>query len=157
MDEEFVEEEFDEVDINDEEIDDINSDSENEFDDDDDDENELNDNDVDIDEPECEEINLISDLNNEFEDVIKTKYLINTQKKKSRNIMTPYERCRVLGLREKQLIDGSLPLVETNDCYNERDISLKELKSGKMPFIIIRTLPNGIKEYWKCSELILIR
>jgi DNA-directed RNA polymerases I, II, and III subunit RPABC2 len=104
----------------------------------------------------CEEINLISNFDNEIDDHMKIKDLINNGVKKSRNIMSPYERCRILGLREKQLIDGSLPMVDVSDCLNEKDIALKELENGKIPLIIVRPLPGDIKEYWKVSDLLII-
>jgi DNA-directed RNA polymerase subunit K/omega len=153
MDEDFIEEEFDDE-INEiEEEDDIESEEEEI---EDDESVEQDDEDIDFDDNLCDEIDLISNLDTEIEDVVKTKYLIENQEKKSRNIMTPYEKCRILGLREKQLIDGSLPMVNTQDCNNEKDIAHKELKEGKIPFIIVRTLPNNIREYWRVSELLII-
>lgn len=156
MDEDFIDEEFDDNEINDIEDND-DSDNESNIDlDEDESENEDNQSDIEIDENLCDEIDLISNLNNDIEDVVKTKYLIKNQEKKSRNIMSPYEKCRILGLREKQLIDGSLPLVTTENCYNEKDIAKKELNEGKIPFIIVRTLPNNVKEYWRVNELLII-
>lgn len=156
MDEDFIEEEFDDNEINDiEENDDSDNESNVEVDDDES-ENEDDQSDIEIDENLCDEIDLISNLDTEIEDVVKTKYLIKNQEKKSRNIMSPYEKCRILGLREKQLIDGSLPLVSTENCCNEKDIAKKELSEGKIPFIIVRTLPNNVKEYWRANELLII-
>ena len=158
MDEDFIEEEFDD-DINEIEDEDVDNESDNDEIDDDDEsaeDDDENTTDIDFDENLCDEIDLISNLDTEIEDVVKTKYLIQTQQKKSRNIMSPYEKCRILGLREKQLIDGSIPMVNTQDCNNEKDIAHKELKEGKIPFIIVRTLPNNVKEYWKVSELLII-
>jgi len=155
MDEDFVEEEFDDNEINDIDEND-NSDGTEDLDDEEESENEDEQSDIEIDDNLCDEIDLISNLNTDIEDVVKTKYLLKTQEKKSRNIMSPYEKCRILGLREKQLIDGSLPLVTTENCNNEKDIAKKELNEGKIPFIIVRTLPNNVKEYWKVNELLII-
>ena len=157
MEDNFIEDDFDDAEINDiEENDDIDVESNDDIEDEEDSENEDDQSDIDLDDNLCDEIDLISNLNNEIEDVVKTKYLIKNQEKKSRNIMSPYEKCRILGLREKQLIDGSLPLVTTEKCCNEKDIAKKELSEGKIPFIIVRTLPNNVKEYWRVNELLII-
>ena len=35
-------------------------------------------------------------------------------------------------------------------------IALEELKQKKLPFIIMRPIPNGKKEYWRLSDLEII-
>ena len=71
-------------------------------------------------------------------------------------ILTKYEKARVLGIRAKQIENGSLPLIEVdNDIIDAYLIAQKELNE-KIPFIIKRPLPNGACEYWKLNDLELI-
>ena len=104
-------------------------------------------------EDEIEEINL-SEQQTEVIDHYETKLKFYNTPKITRNILTIYEKTRVLGLREKQLIDGAQSTIDTKDCNNERDIAIKELREGKIPLMIVRPLPNGGKEYWKLQDLI---
>ena len=70
--------------------------------------------------------------------------------------LTKYERARVLGTRALQISLCAPIMVELE---NERDplkIAEKELRAGKIPFIIRRFLPGGTYEDWKVEELILV-
>lgn len=70
------------------------------------------------------------------------------------DILTKYERAKILGLRAQQIETGSLPLVhvpkDTIDCYL---IAEMELKEKKIPFIIRRPLSNNSFEYWHVRDL----
>jgi len=134
-----------ELDINDNEDDDEENEEEEV-------ENVLDDED-DLLEDEIDEINL-SEQQTEVIDHYETKLKFYNTPKITRNILTIYEKTRVLGLREKQLIDGAQSTIDTKDCNNERDIAIKELREGKIPLMIVRPLPNGGKEYWKLQDLI---
>ena len=69
-------------------------------------------------------------------------------------ILTRYEKARVIGLRAKQINDGSEPLVTvTQDMINGLTIAKLEFNQKKLPFIIRRPLPNGGSEYWKIHDL----
>ena len=69
-------------------------------------------------------------------------------------ILTRYEKARVIGLRAKQLNDGSEPLITINqDMINGLTIAKLEFKQKKLPFIIRRPLPNGASEYWNIHDL----
>ena len=69
-------------------------------------------------------------------------------------ILTKYEKTRILGIRVKQLNNGSKPYIniEENILDNFLVANL-ELRKKKIPFIIQRPLPNGIFEYWKLQDL----
>ena len=71
--------------------------------------------------------------------------------------LTKYERTKILGLRTKQINNGSQIFVTVDknviDGYN---IALKELEEKKIPFIIQRPMPNGGSEYWRINDLELI-
>jgi DNA-directed RNA polymerase subunit K/omega len=59
-----------------------------------------------------------------------------------------------LGLRITQLNEGAKPLTEINHhIIDNHIIAEKELVEKKLPFIIMRPLPNGKKEYWKLQDL----
>lgn len=72
-------------------------------------------------------------------------------------ILTRYEKAKVLGLRAKQINDGSEIFVKVGkDIIDGHTIALLELKSKKIPFIIKRPMPSGYSEYWKLQDLELI-
>lgn len=71
----------------------------------------------------------------------------------TKGFMTKYERVRVLGDRGKQLAQGAKPMIKEVNGLNVYDIAKLELQAGVLPFIIVRPLPDGKRELWKCSEL----
>ena len=85
---------------------------------------------------------------------IKSQY--NPNLNVTRNIMTRYEKAKIIGMRMEQLARDAHALVDTSDCNSVHDIAMKELEEKKLPFIIVRTLANGKKEYWKIEDLIII-
>jgi DNA-directed RNA polymerase subunit K/omega len=72
----------------------------------------------------------------------------------TRNIMTKYEKTAVLALRIEQLARGAAPCVPTDGLASVRDIALAELKQRTLPFVVVRTLPSDVKEYWRLKDLI---
>ena len=99
-----------------------------------------------------DEIETLSKITNRNKDNI-----INDDIHRTIPILTKYEKARILGLRAKQLENGSLPLIDIDssiiDAYL---IATKELEQKKIPFVIKRPLPNGASEYWKIKDLELI-
>lgn len=72
-------------------------------------------------------------------------------------ILTKYERARILGIRTKQINNGSQLFVENeNNIIDGYNLALLELKQKKIPYIIQRPLPSGASEYWKIKDLELI-
>tara|TARA_B110000008_G_C16840830_1_gene512595 strand:- start:232 stop:870 length:639 start_codon:yes stop_codon:yes gene_type:complete len=72
------------------------------------------------------------------------------------SVLTKFEKARILGVRAKQLNNGSDALVEIpSDMIDGYNIACKELKEKKIPFIIRRPLPNGSSEYWKVKDLLI--
>ncbi len=72
--------------------------------------------------------------------------------------LTIYEKTSILGLRKQQLTNGAKTylddkLIEDN---NIESIANLELKHKKLPFIICRTFPNGLKEYFKLDDLMIL-
>ena len=69
-------------------------------------------------------------------------------------ILTKYEKTKILGIRLKQLNNGSKPFINVNeDIIDNNIIAIKELENKKLPFIIVRPLPNRTFEYWKLKDL----
>lgn len=74
----------------------------------------------------------------------------------TRNVLTRYEKTKIIGLRMEQLARGA-------HCYLEkptlsmtlREIAMKELEQNKLPFMVVRILPNGEKEYWRLKDMMI--
>lgn len=89
-------------------------------------------------------LNVIRDKNN----------IIIDELHKTIPFLTKYEKTRILGIRLKQLNNGSLPYVKVaEDILDNFLIAEKELKQKKLPFIIQRPLPNNTFEFWKLQDL----
>ncbi|RUS71431.1 hypothetical protein EGW08_020814 [Elysia chlorotica] len=69
--------------------------------------------------------------------------------------MTKYERARILGTRALQIAMCAPVMVELEGETDPLVIAMKELKAGKIPFIIRRYLPDGSYEDWGLDELII--
>ena len=69
--------------------------------------------------------------------------------------LTKYEIARIVAARAKQLAMGAKPLIDVSKLgtYDPVLIALEELRQGKLPFIIVRTLPDGRKIEIKLSDL----
>jgi DNA-directed RNA polymerase subunit K/omega len=68
--------------------------------------------------------------------------------------LTKYERIQVIGVRSEQLARGSHPFVEPNSERAESpyEIAERELKSLRLPMIVMRTLPDGKPQYIRLSD-----
>lgn len=71
----------------------------------------------------------------------------------SLNRMSRYEMVRILGERVKQLTLGAKCLIKNKEDFDYETLAMEELKLGLIPFKIIRTLPNNVKEEWSIDEL----
>jgi DNA-directed RNA polymerase I, II, and III subunit RPABC2 len=76
--------------------------------------------------------------------------------KKTIPILTKFEKARIKGVRLQQLAYGAKPRVDITGLKNIYEIVEKELLLRKIPFMIRRTLPNGLTEDWKLSEFEII-
>ncbi|BDR91759.1 DNA-directed RNA polymerase subunit K [Vulcanisaeta souniana] len=70
--------------------------------------------------------------------------------------ITKYELARIIAARAKQLSMGAQPLVNPQELgtYDPIDIALEEVRRGLLPFIIVRTLPNGRHIRIKLKDLL---
>ena len=71
----------------------------------------------------------------------------------SLNRMSRYEMVRILGERVKQLTLGAKCFIKNKEDFDYETLAMEELKAGLIPFKIIRTLPNNVKEEWSIEEL----
>jgi len=74
--------------------------------------------------------------------------------------LTRYERTQVIGIRAEQLARGALAFVDTPvpsaDSHappvSMYDIAERELAAGKLPFIVVRHMPDGSKQHLRLSR-----
>lgn len=140
--------------------------SDDDFDDDDDNDELSHDGEIDIridDEFKTDYIQRIhpEEINDSFQ-IMNEKCLITRDENQFINdsqhttypILTKYEKARILGLRISQLNKGAKPLTEYNQFIIDNNIiAEKELREKRLPFIVMRPIPNGGKEYWRLQDL----
>jgi DNA-directed RNA polymerase subunit K/omega len=92
-----------------------------------------------------------------IEDVLKVVEHLNDPKI-SKPIMTIYEFDKIVALRTQQIASGAPLFIEMTIKSNMelRQIALKELISGRLPFMVERKLPNNKKEYYRVKDLDLV-
>tara|TARA_Y100000389_G_scaffold155357_1_gene156002 strand:- start:3803 stop:4498 length:696 start_codon:yes stop_codon:yes gene_type:complete len=107
---------------------------------------------INIEHPECitsssEEINALCNIK-------RANNIIVDPFHKTNPFLTKYEKTKILGLRTKQLNNGSKPTIPVpSGIIDSYLIAQLELKAKKIPVIIRRPLSNGTSEYWKLSDL----
>lgn len=89
-------------------------------------------------------------MSESYQDIIDN---YNTSKNSSMNVLTKFEKTKIIGTRMEQIARGATPYVSTKGLTNIKSIVMKEFEERKIPFIIKRHLPNGVCEYWKLKDL----
>ena len=93
----------------------------------------------------------------DYADIMRT---YDPSKNITKNILSKYEKVKILGLRAEQLQRGSESLIDWKTCgtpeYNPRVLAEEELKQRKLPFMICRRLPDGTKEYYRLQDMIIM-
>lgn len=89
------------------------------------------------------------------------KNLVIDNNHKTLPILTKYEKTRILGLRISQLNRGAKPFIdlskyESQKFIDNHIIAESELRQKKLPYIIMRPLPDGRREYWKLEDLEIV-
>ena len=74
---------------------------------------------------------------------------------KTSNILTKYEKTKILSERCQQLNNGSISYIKDIQSDNIYEIANEELKKKLIPFIIKRPISNDF-EYWKLEDLELL-
>ena len=98
---------------------------------------------------------LILDEQSNFNDIVANYNPLNNN---SKNIMTKYEKTSIVGVRMEQLAYGAPSTLSTEQLKkfnNIKDIANEELHQKKIPFMLLRTLPNKSQEYWRISDMII--
>jgi len=76
-------------------------------------------------------------------------------KNQTRNHLSKYEKAKMIGVRLEQIARGAKPNVK-GDYQNIRDIVLAEFEQRVIPLMIVRKRADGIKEYWKLEDMIVL-
>lgn len=71
-------------------------------------------------------------------------------------ILSKFEFTRVIGSRISQLAQGAKAYVDNEKVFDHYITAEAELKQRRLPYIIMRPLPNGQCEYWKLQDLEII-
>ena len=79
----------------------------------------------------------------------------NIRKNKSSNILTKYEKTKILYERVNHLSLGSKPYINSKNYTDLYKIALEELNQKKLPYIIKRNIGDK-NEYWKLSDLLIL-
>jgi DNA-directed RNA polymerase subunit K/omega len=89
----------------------------------------------------------------DFNDIMKN---YDPNKNKTKNILSKYEKVKMIGIRAEQLQRGAEPNIklDPNVPFNPREIAHEELHQRKLPMMICRKLPDGTKEYWRLDDMI---
>jgi DNA-directed RNA polymerase subunit K/omega len=77
---------------------------------------------------------------------------------KTSNILTKYEKVKIIGIRAEQLQRGGVPYIDIDEGkpFDARAIAKQELMSNKIPFMISRKLPDGKIEYWRLDDMLIL-
>lgn len=78
--------------------------------------------------------------------------ILPANKRITKDIMTKYERVRLLSDRTTQLTRGAKPLVKNTTGLMAKQIAELELENNTIPLKIRRPLPNGKFEIWFTKE-----
>lgn len=71
--------------------------------------------------------------------------------------LTKFERTKIIGLRANQLSKGAAAFISVPKHITDvRDIARLELDQKRLPYIIKRPLPNGLFEYWRLADLLIL-
>jgi len=93
------------------------------------------------------------------DDIQKVKASTEAKEYRSKPIMTKYEFNELISLRTTHLSLGAIPFVQVPEDMNIvsnmqlRKIALQELKEGKLPYLVKRTIPNHKPEYWAIKDM----
>jgi DNA-directed RNA polymerase subunit K/omega len=116
--------------------------------------------DLDITDKEYDVLETTSNLSHktDVEDIISfmKNYETNKKKYKSTNVLSKYEKTRILCERAQQLEDGSQSYISNIERFTSSyAIALEEFNTKKIPFIIRRSIPHSNHyEYWKLKDMI---
>jgi DNA-directed RNA polymerases I, II, and III subunit RPABC2 len=88
---------------------------------------------------------------NESFQFIKSQY--DPSKNITAPVITKYEKAKMIGIRLEQIARGAPPMIDVLPGMSLREIVMKEFDEKKLPMLVMRTLPDGGKEYYKLDDL----
>jgi DNA-directed RNA polymerase subunit K/omega len=89
----------------------------------------------------------------DYQDIMRT---YNPANNKTKNILSKYEKVKIIGIRAEQLQRGAEPVIKWEGEFDPKEIAVEELRQRKTPFMICRKLPDGTKEYYRLDDLIIL-
>lgn len=83
-------------------------------------------------------------------------YDTNKKKYKTSNVLSKYEKTKILCERAQQIEDGSPPYIANFERFTTSyAIAVEEMNQKKIPFIVRRSMPHSNHyEYWKLKDMI---
>ena len=141
-------------------IDENNDDNENDYIDDDNDndnniyeldDNEIEDYDNDDEEVENEENYIEDNLHfneNDLENDSKFEFIVNSDEKKTSNILTTYELVELMNIRGTHISNGSYVFTDVRGLTNPIEMAKKEIMDNMCPLYIKRYIGLGRYELW---------
>lgn len=83
-------------------------------------------------------------------DVYRTYY---TEPKQTEPFITKFERAKLISVRAQAIESGATPFVPIDDPNEDPySIAKREYDSKRIPYFIVRTLPDQEKEYWRLTD-----
>lgn len=76
-----------------------------------------------------------------------------TAVRRTRPVLSKFERCRVLATRAEQISRGTIALVDRLEGDSPAQTAEREFAAGRVPFVVRRYLPDGTTEDWRLDEL----
>lgn len=73
--------------------------------------------------------------------------------------LTKYERTKVIGIRAEQLVRGAAPLVAVDNSdassapYDPYEVAERELLARRLPFVLVRKMPDGRKVHLRLADM----
>lgn len=97
----------------------------------------------------------MSTIIEDFNDILKN---YDPAKNKTNNILSKYEKVKIIGIRAEQLQRGATPYIPINETkpFDAREIAKLELYAQKIPFMISRKMPDSKVEYWRLDDMIIL-
>lgn len=91
----------------------------------------------------------------DFSDILQS---YNPANNKTNNILSKYEKVKIIGLRAEQIQRGASPyiVINPNKPFDPREIAKQELYEKKIPYMICRKLPDGKTEYWRLDDMMIL-
>jgi DNA-directed RNA polymerase subunit K/omega len=82
--------------------------------------------------------------------------IVKAEDRQTKPVLFMYERVRMKGTRARQLSRGAKPMILNVENLTPKEVAELEIQKKVVPFVIVRTLPDGKKEKWHLNELKIV-